>query len=379
MNTQAQVNITKFLDEKIAAKDIGGIYCFFGDEEYMLDYYIKKIYDAAAKSGSPETDCAAFDGDNFDIVEFTDAVFAYPVASDFKFIVVKQTELGELKNEIKAELIKILSDSGIGDDVCVIFKSSEFGGSTKKSAPKKTAKVPKKSKSGTESSDADLVEFLKENGTLCEFKENTKQSLVKWIKKITASENLDISDANASYILSRAGNKMYPLRGELDKLAAYVKAENRSEIGEKDIELLVADKFASEIEAFGLSNSISGRNYAKAAEILQKHKNQKDEPVVVLGQIARHFCDMLAVNLALSGGISDRAAIAKKTGFHEYKVKLIIDGLRGYKNPAKAISHALNLCRTCDIRLKSTSIPSYQILENLIYTLSIDSIDLAEN
>ena len=369
MNTQAQENITKFLDEKIASKNIGGIYCFFGDEEYMLDYYIKKIYDAAAKNGSPELDCEAFNGDNFDVEEFTDSVLSYPLASDFKFVVVKQIELGKLKNEIKSGIVNCLSD--ISEDVCVIFKSDEFSGSIKKAAPKKPARTAKKSKADVP--DVELVDFLRENGILCEFKENTKQSLIKWIKKIAASENLDISDANASYILSRAGNRMYPVRNELDKLIAYVKAENRSEIGEKDIALLVEDKFASEIEAFELSNSITGRNYAKAIEILEKHKNQKDEPVVVLGQIARHFCDMLSVNLALSDGIADRTSIAKKTGMHEYKVKLIMDGIRAYKNPAQTIAYALDLCRTCDIRLKSTSLPPYQMLENLIYSLAAEA------
>ena len=366
MSTLSQENVTKFLDEKIACGNMDGIYCFFGEEEYMLDYYIKKIYDAASKNGSPELDCATFGGDNFDAAEFADAVLSYPIVSDFKFVVVKQTELGKLKDEEKNEIINCLS--GISNGVCVIFKSNEFLESTKK-----TAKPQKKSKKANSEANTDLLYFLKENGILCEFKENTKQSLIRWIKKIAASENLDISDANASYILNRAGNKMYPLRNELEKLCAYAKTENRREISEKDIELLVADKFASEIEAFELSNTISAKNYTKAIEILKKHKDQKDEPVVILGQISRHFCDMLAVSLALSDGISDRAAISKKTGFHEYKVKLIIDALRAYKNPAKAISQALELCRTCDIRLKSTSLPEYQILENLIYSLEISS------
>ena len=367
MNTQTQENITKFLDAKISSRDIGGIYCFFGDEEYMLDYYIKKIYDTAAKNVGSEIDCVFFSGDNFNSEEFADAVLSYPAISDFKFIVVKQIELNSLKNEAKSGIINCLSD--MGDDVCVIFKSNEFGGNVKKSAPKKISKTAKKSKS--DAPNIELIDFLKENGILCEFKENTKQSLIRWIKKISASENLDISDANASYILSRAGNKMYSVRNELDKLFAYVKAENRKEIIEKDIELLVMDKFASEIEAFGLSNSISSGNYAKAMEILEKHKNQKDEPVIILGQISRHFCDMLSVSLALSGGLSDRAVIAKKTGFHEYKVKLIMDALRAYKNPSQRISRALDLCRKCDIQLKSTSIPEYQVIENLIYSLSI--------
>ena len=213
-----------------------------------------------------------------------------------------------------------------------------------------------------------LTAFLKENAKFFEFKENPPASLIKWLKKIAASENTEISDENAEYILNRTEMKMYPLKNELDKLIRFAKSEDRNIITKEDIELLISKK--TEMEAFELTNAILDKKYAKAIESLEKLRNLKEEPVVILGQIARYFSDLLPVNMALASGVTDNFAISKKTGIHEYKVKLTVNSLRRYKNPAEFISKALNLCRECDLKLKSTQLPDYGLLENLMFNIA---------
>jgi len=374
----------KIIDDRIKSGKIGGIYCLFGDEEYMIDYYIKKITNEFMQDGGSGFDCAVFDADNFDIDLFRDIISSYPVMSDYKIAVLKNADSIKFKSGEKDELIKILNEykDDIKEYACVIFKlkslaepaaQTQTPAGNGASAELRSAMASRPTQSGAaRRTGASLSGFLKESADLFEFKENPPASLVKWLKKIAASENVEISDENAGYILNRTEMKMYPLKSEIDKLICYAKAENRNMISKEDIDLLVSKK--TEMEAFELTNAILDKKYAKAIESLEKLKTLKEEPVVILGQIARYFCDLLPVNAAMNAGspsdISDSFSIAKRTGIHEYKVKLTVNALRKYKNPSDFINKSLNLCRECDIKLKSTQLPEYDLLENLLFTIA---------
>lgn len=352
----------KILDEKIKSKNIGGIYCLFGDEEFMVDYYIKRIIE----STNGEIDCAVFNSENFDISLLRDIVMSYNITGDYKVAVIKNAGDIKFKSGEKDELINTLIDySGdIKDYACIIFKFKNLA-ETEKAENKGNTGRKATNKTGSKS----LITFLKENAELYEFKENNIPSLIKWIKKICASEKIEISDEIAEYILNRTEKKMYPLKNEIDKLINLTKAEKRSIITKNDIDLLIIQKI--EMEAFEMTNAILDKKYDKAAESLKKLKYFKEEPVNILSQLSRHFCDLMPVNIAMASGINDNTIISKKTGIHEYKVKLTMQALRRYKNPSEFINKALSLCRECDVKLKSTQLPDYDLLENLIFNISL--------
>jgi DNA polymerase III delta subunit len=112
------------------------------------------------------------------------------------------------------------------------------------------------------------------------------------------------------------------------------------------------------------------KKYGKALESLKKLKELKEEPIVISGQIAKYFCDLSAVHMASAPGSFDYASISKKTGIHEYKVKLTLGSLKRYGNPAAFIDKSLDLCRDCDKKLKSTSLDDYGLIENLICNIA---------
>ena len=348
----------KLLDEKIKSGKIGGIYCFFGEEEYMADYYIKKIA-GEYMGGDGDLDCAFFDSESFDINSFRDAISSYPVMGDYKIIVLKNADGIKFKSGEKEELMSILRSfkGDIGDYACLIFKMKSLSDPAL-DKPEKTSKK----------SSPNLAAFLKENASLFEFRENPPASLLKWIAKIAASEQVEISDDTAAYLLKLAGPKMYPLKNELDKLTRFAKAENRAAITKEDIDLLVTKK--TELEAFELTNAILDKKYGKAMESLEKLKSLKEDPGAVLGQMARYFCDLLIVHMAASSGIADSFAISKKTGIHEYRVKLSLNSLGKYRNPAEFINKSLNLCRECDRKQKSASLSDFGLLENLLFEVA---------
>ena len=360
VNKKEETKNPKILDEKIKSGKIGGIYCLFGEEEYMADYYINKLLDASSNGGDGGFDRAVFDPDNFDLDLFRDVVSSYPIVSEYKAAVVKNADAIKFKSGEKEQLAGILSDykKDIAEYACVIFKM--------KSLTDFVSDKPEKS--AGKKSGPNLAAFLKENAEVFEFKINPPASLVKWIIKIAASEQTQISEENAGYILERCEPKMYPLKSELDKLIRYAKAENRTAIQKQDIELLVPKKV--EIEAFELTNAILDKKYGKALESLGKMKNLKEEPVAILGQIAKYFCDLLAANMAAGSGAFDYSSISKRTGIHEYKVKLALGSLKKYADPARFIDRSLDLCRECDKKLKSTSLDEFGLIENLLCNIA---------
>jgi DNA polymerase-3 subunit delta len=359
----------KMIDEKIKSGKIAGIYCFFGDEEYMIDYYIGKLAGFPADgAGGDDFDRAVFDADNFDIDQFRDMLAGYPVMSEYKTVVVKNTDDIKFKSGEKEELVKILTEhrEDILEYCCLIFKAKDLN--EKKQTPAAAAAPPFKRGQGNKSRGLSPAAFLKENADLFEFKINPPASLIKWLRKIAAADNIEISAENAGYILNRTENKMYPLKSETDKLIRFAQAEGRAEITKDDIDLLVAKK--TETEAFELTNAILDRKYGKAIESLNKLRHLREEPVVVLGQIARHFCDLLPVGMALSSGLTDSFAVSKKTGMHEYKTRLVLNSLKKHEDPGGFIKKSLELCRDCDVKLKSTSLPDYGLIENLLFNIS---------
>ena len=366
----------KLLDEKIKAKNIGGLYCLFGDEEFMVDYYIKRI----RESTDGECDCAVFDADNFDLNLLKDMIMSYNMGGGYKIAVIKNAGDIKFRSGEKDDLIDTLADyaGDIRDYACIIFKFRNLA-ETEKSEKEKLDKSDKSEKSeksestgrktsGKKSGGKSLIAFLKENAELYEFKENNITSLIKWLKKICASEKIEISDENAEYILNRTDKKMYPLKNEIDKLINLAQSDKRSVITKEDIDTLIIQKI--DMEAFEMTNAVLEKKYDRAAESLEKFRHFKEEPVAVLGQLSRHFCDLTPINTAMSSGMTDNVTISKKTGIHEYKVKLTMQALKRYKNPSEFINKALNLCRECDVKLKSTQLPDYDLLENLIFNIS---------
>jgi DNA polymerase III delta subunit len=312
----------KILDGLIKSGKIGGLFCLFGEEEYMIDHYIARILSEC--SAGDDFDRAIFDADNFDADRFRDMISGYPMTSEYKIIIVKNA--GDIKSS--GIITGILAEYAgeIAGYCCVVFKMKSLG------EPKAKNKTPAASAKKTKTTPTvSLAAYLKENAALFEFYANPPASLIKWQKKIAASANSELPDDVAAYILERGEKFMYPLKNSLDKLIHFTQREQRKLITKEDVDLLIPKK--TEIEAFELSNALLEKKYAQALESLEKLKAAKEEPAVILGQIARHFGDLLPVHLSLAAGITEPSAISKQTGLHEYKVKLIKTSSQNTKTP----------------------------------------------
>ena len=110
---------------------------------------------------------------------------------------------------------------------------------------------------------------------------------------------------------------------------------------------------------------MEGRNDA-ALSILADYRFRRIEPTLVLGDVTRVICDMIAVRSMTSDG-TPNAEIASILKMHEFRVGLYQKSLRQTND--KRLRRALDACSVADQSLKSSSVDSYTVLEQLICRL----------
>lgn len=342
----------KELDEKIKNGDIAGIFFLYGDEEYMVDFYVNKL---KAACGADKSDDAF--GGNFDEARFTDADFspdslysamlAYPMGTKHKFIEVRDVNLSKSAGDKK-----IWSNIfNLESDCCVVFtkKGSDLKGESALGALKTSA-----------------------NLFTVEFALNDLESLAKWLKKIFSASKIEISPQNINYMLSFGARDMYGLKNEADKLINYKLYQNTDgaerEVSKAEIDLIVCK--TNELQAFELANAVLDGKFDKAVLILKKLEFLREEPVTIVSQIGRVFCDLKVLAEIKDAYYSDPKLIAKQIRMHEYKIKLYLAALgRNKRGNENFLVNAVELAAQCDIVLKSLYADGYIILYNLIYNL----------
>ena len=362
----------------------GGLYFFYGDEDYMKN---RRAADMKRASVGEDPSVAAFNcfefvfGDGeFDAAAVEDALLAPPMMSPKKYISMTFSSVDSLKIRGNADeeeegdedgtpapgkkgartrnrLLEYLKSVGDpGEDTVVVIKA--VGGGFDPG----TAKAPSS--------------FLREADkfmTCVEFPFQTESRLIRWMERHFADYGLTASPEVYKWILASAGKSMYRLSGELAKTAAYAAYRAEKEGGPRvvtmeDARLCVAAN--DEDDAFGLANCIMDGDMAGALSLLRVKMALREEPVLILGQISRAISDLYAAAAFSSDGrdVSDYAAAMK---MHSYKAGLNYRAVG--KNPPARYAEALNLCLEADRRLKTGlagSASGYAPIERLICSLT---------
>ena len=119
---------------------------------------------------------------------------------------------------------------------------------------------------------------------------------------------------------------------------------------------------ATEYDAFAFANAIMDGRRDTALDILRDYRFRRVEPLVILGDVIRVFCDMAGVAAMQGGGATDRE-IAGVLKLHEFKVALYRKSLSRMR--PGALRQALDACNAADRTLK-LSPQGYTALERLI-------------
>ena len=191
-----------------------------------------------------------------------------------------------------------------------------------------------------------LTAAIDKNVEVVEFQGQSRDALVRWLQKRFRALGRSIDQQTADYMLFYCGSMMDNLIGEVNKVAAFAKAE---QVTAADITAVAEPVLDARI--FDMTNHISARDYNKAAAVLGDLLRMQTEPIVILGAIGKELRRLYTARMALDSG-KDRFWLMDLWQMRsDYPARLLLQA-------ARRVDHAwckrsLAACQLLDRRMKS--------------------------
>lgn len=160
-----------------------------------------------------------------------------------------------------------------------------------------------------------LFVFLKKNAGIQEFKLLEAQKLKDWAGKEIESRHGKISPQALAELTGRAGNDLWRLSNEIQKLLSFKK---NTKIEIKDVEILVRPGIETDI--FRTIDSLAAKNKKQALALIHRHLEKGDSPLYILSMINFQFRNILEIKDLIEKRYS-YYDILKQSKLHPYVVK----------------------------------------------------------
>ena len=274
------------------------MYLVFGEQELLVN----KMIDKLAKSELDVIDdfnLVTFDGCKTPLYEIVNDASTLPFMADKKVVVVKNcyfltTESPKLEFEQSFnELEEYLENQNEG--TVVIFSVIASKLDDRKS----------------------LVKKIKEKSKIYAVDNVNKKDLPRIVKQMFEKQGMSITSDALNEFLSRCGDDMYLINGEIEKLSCYKK-----EIDVKDIDLMVAKKIEDNV--FEMIDAIFAKKLDKVFRIYYDLKINNNEPLTLISLIASQVRFLYQVMVLKDKGYSENN-IANELSCHPYRAKLALE------------------------------------------------------
>lgn len=306
------------------------MYLVFGEQELLVN----KMIDKLAKSELDVIDdfnLVTFDGCKTPLYEIVNDASTLPFMADKKVVVVKNcyfltTESPKLEFEQSFnELEEYLENQNEG--TVVIFSVIASKLDDRKS----------------------LVKKIKEKSKIYAVDNVNKKDLPRIVKQMFEKQGMSITGDALNEFLSRCGDDMYLINGEIEKLSCYKK-----EIDIKDIDLMVAKKIEDNV--FEMIDAIFAKKLDKVFRIYYDLKINNNEPLTLISLIASQVRFLYQVMVLKDKGYSENN-IANELSCHPYRAKLALEKV--YHLNKMDLTNLLEELSSLDIKIKSGEIDRF--------------------
>ncbi len=324
-------------------------YLLFGEEDYLKSFAVKQ----AREQLCPDPTFAFFNEMRIDALGFTpdkllDALMPMPMMADRKLVTLHGLNFNTMRQNEVDELCDALAALEEYDyNVLLVIAAADC---------LDPGYLPKRP--------SGVLTKLGEHLTPVQFERCTTAKLAAWIQKHFAHNGVTASPALCSAMPEFCGHSMFVLANEIDKLSFYTLAHGRTEAVEEDMRLVCTP--AEEFDTFAFTNAIMDGKQETALAILADYRFRRVDPLFVLGDVIRVFCEMLGVQKMLADGLAP-TEISSVLKIHEFRVGLYQKSLRA--SSENRMRRALDACLTADAALKLSPTKGYTVLERLICSL----------
>ncbi len=329
--------------------DISGCWLFFGEEDYLKRYSLTAIRKAVLGENTDDVfNHTVFDAQDadFNMSRLISCASALPVFCEKKLIELRGFKITE--GMALNSLTEAVNEIGAYDfNVFVVYAEPlEFDGGTEK----KRSKVYK---------------ALEKCMTPVEFARESPQRLKSWLQKHFRAQGIFADAELCARVVDISGRDMFILTSEAKKLSAYIISHGRDKLVSSDIELVTSKN--TEVGAFDFTNALLDGNTASAYSILAHMKNNREEPIAILGSISKVYTNLYLVKTLVSAGTSAKG-IASAMKIHEYTATLYSRIVS--KCTDEMLDRAIKACYDTDVKLKSLPANGYLIIDRLVAQLS---------
>ena len=325
------------LKAQLKEKKLFSLYVFYGDEEYLKEYYIKKIEALIPDAGLPEYNRIVISG-RADYSEYDDVWESMPMMTDKRLVVIRDSNIfitrrsGDIKppDDEQKEFWQS-KFKRIAEDTVIIF--------CEKNVDARSA----------------LFKAASKAGFAVDFAYLSLPDLRAWIVRRVMKAGKKIDTNTADYLVSVIDPGLATLENELDKLINYC-----GEIVYRgDIEKVVSK--ALSVTVFGITEGIMEGNADKALGVLSEMKTQKQSVFGILYLIYSNVEKMLHLKMA---GASSRNDAVSILGGSPWAAARYLDGARGFS--MQELVHMVRRIPEIDYEIKSGRVTDWQALEDYV-------------
>lgn len=241
------------------------IYILCGEDEFLLNEYVKKIKKAF---GSIQLGVNYIQIDESNVSNIISDIETPAFGFEKKLIIAKDTGLFKKKNTTSERITEYLKETEI-PDVELIFIEKD---------------IEKNS----------LFNLVQKIGKVEEFKEQKLPQLISKVVSLTKAYDIIIKENVAQYFIECVGTNMSDIVNELRKLIEY--AGKGNEITRDAIDNLSIKK--SESIIFELTDSLGKKNITEALNVLNNLIYAKEPVQKILVMLYNHFKKLYIIKLA---------------------------------------------------------------------------------
>ena len=192
--------------------------------------------------------------------------------------------------------------------------------------------------------------------------------LITWILRHFSRAKLNVERSVAVYLCSTVGNDMTMLKNEIDKCIDWLYYNKRDNLTNADIDFICIK--SAEAQIFDVSNFAFRGNFIKAASALSVLRSKNHDPFSVFATLSNKASELEMIELCGKNAVNP-AEMSKKTGIHEYAVKMDMEILRLREFSGTNVSDSfakrcVKLCSEYEDKLKTSGADGYTVLTELV-------------
>lgn len=327
------------LRDDLKAGTPGPLYVFYGQERYLLEDSVKKLR-AMVTPGTEEFNHHRLEGKSLDMSALREAVDALPAFSPRTLTEITDLDLSKLSEDVRGELLRILSDIPEYTTVVFIFDSVEF-------------KLDGRVKANQE---------LKKLLTAVEFRPMDEVYLTRWLSKGFSTAGKRITRDAARELITRTGGLMTGMRTEVEKLISYVRADT---VETGDVRAVVTP--IPEAAAWELTDALITGRRDDAAERLAELFKMNEAPHKICYSISQKLRQLLMAKICLENGVGTKELMALAGIGFEFQAKALMNAAR--RSAKSRCAQMAVLASRAALKLNSTSRDGRDILTMLVVEL----------